>query len=498
MRQSKIDWSVPQKLSPVALIFILWKTIKDSWPIILIIIGKQLFSTEEIHPKQSSFILYNFLGFIAILLLINVRHIFLFFRFRVYVESGELIVLSGIFSKTITSIPINRIQSVHLVQTYLHQVTNTCQLKLETAGTENTELEVKAINKEKALALQTILQKIATHQKTIESDVNVIGLHLRDVLKLAFSENHIKTFLIIVAFAFSRMEDLKQFLGINATDIIDEQVEQVKFTSTILFQLIIVVLGLTLIVSFIRVLLRYYGMQIKSTTKGFQMQWGFLHTQQKMLIQNKVQMISWNSNFLRRILGVNIFRFYMAGENIAKADHHIQLPIMKAELLHQLIKPYQPILPSQHSFAYKVDSSYGWRETIIVALPITLAISIAIYFWNPYYIIIPVTVLFYWAVSNIIKYRNYQFWYNAESIQIQKGVWGRENKVLNFTKIQHISFKTTPFLRGRNIATIIIHTAGDTVEIPFIPIEQAQYLVDWSLLIVEFETSKIKIQVKES
>jgi uncharacterized membrane protein YdbT with pleckstrin-like domain len=496
MSQRKYDWTVPQKASPVALLFIIWKTIKDSWPILLILIGKKLFSTQEVTPKMNDYLIYNFLGFTTILLLINIRHIVLFFRFRVFVEHGELIVSSGIFSKTKTSIPINRIQSVHLIQTYLHRITNTCQLKVETAGTENTELEIKAIDLEKAQDLQVILQNTTHHTERIESDVNITGLHLKDVFKLAFSENHLKTFLIIVAFAFSRIEDLKQYLGINATDIIDEKVEHVQFTNTVLFQLIIVVLSLTLIVSFVRVLLRYYGMQIKSNSKGFQMQWGFLHTQQKMLIQNKVQLISWNSNFLRRIIGIHIFRFFMAGENIAKADQHIQLPIMHSELLFQLTAPYQPILPSNHSLAYKVDASYGWRETLFIGLPVTAAISIAIYFWNPLYIIISIMVLFYWAISNIINQRNYQFWYNAATIQIQKGVWGRENILLNFNKIQHLSIKTSPFLRARNIATIEIHTAGDTVTIPYIPIEQAQYLLDWSLFILEFEKAKNKIEVK--
>lgn len=495
MSQSKFDWSIPQKASPIALLIIVGKILKDSWLFILFFIISYLFKNQD-APKAQLKVVSSFMGVTLVLLLVQIKHLIEYFRFRFYLEETELIIFSGVFSKTKTSIPINRIQSVHLVQTYLHRISNTCQLKLETAGTENTELEIKAINRDKALALQAILQKTTNHPETNETLVNISGLHFKDVLKLAFSENHIKTFLLIVAFAFSRMEDLKQYLGINATDIIDEKVDQVQFTQAILLQLITVALGLTLMVSFVRVLLRYYGMQIKSTINGFQMQWGFLNTQQKMLVQNKVQLISWNSNFLRRILGIHIFRFYLAGENILKGDQHIQLPIMQPELIHQLIEPYQPILPSKHSFAYKVDSSYGWRETILVGLPITGAIAIAIYFWNPLYILLPVLVLFYLAISNKIKHRNYQFWYNADSILIQKGVWGRENILLNFNKIQHLSIKTSPFLRARNIATLEIYTAGDKVSIPFIPIEQAQYLINWALFIVEFKTSKNKTDVK--
>lgn len=491
MSTNKFDWSVPQKASPIALIIIVGKIFKDSWLIILFFVVSYFFKNQE-DTKAQVKVISSFMGVTIVLLVVEIRHLIGYFRFRFYLEERELIVLSGILSQTKTSIPINRIQSIHLVQTYLHRLTNTCQLKLETAGTENTELEIKAINKEKALALQAILQTATTHQEPLKSDVKFSKLHLKDVLKLAFSENHIKTFLIIVAFAFSRMEDLKQFLGINATDIIDEQVNQVQFTNSILLQLIIVVLFLTLIVSFVRVLLRYYGMQIKSTTKGFQMEWGFLQTQQKMLIQNKVQLISWNNNFIRKVLGIKIVRFFMTGEDILKTGQHIQLPIMQADLLYQLVSPYQAIWPSKKEQFNCVDKSYGWRDTVVFVLPITFIAAIAIYFWNPWYIFFPLIILIYFTISNWVKYQKFRFWRNNTSLQIQKGIWGEENILLNFYKIQQVSIKTSPFQRRKNLATIELYTAGETVIIPFIPIDQAQYMADWALCCIEFNQHQME------
>ncbi len=37
-----------------------------------------------------------------------------------------------------------------LIESYLHKLTNTCAIKIETAGTDATEIEIKAIGKEKA------------------------------------------------------------------------------------------------------------------------------------------------------------------------------------------------------------------------------------------------------------------------------------------------------------------------------------------------------------
>jgi len=39
------------------------------------------------------------------------------------------------------------------------------------------------------------------------------------------------------------------------------------------------------------------------------------------------------------------------------------------------------------------------------------------------------------------------------------------------------------------LATLVLHTAGDTVEIPYISLEQANYLADCCLLNIEFDLS---------
>ncbi|OYY10134.1 MAG: hypothetical protein B7Y66_06820, partial [Sphingobacteriia bacterium 35-36-14] len=411
-----------------------------------------------------------------------------FFIFRIYINGTELLVTGGLLSKTKTIVPINRVQSVHLIENYLHKLTNTCAIKIETAGTDATEIEVAAINKEKAISLQQLLQNavIEANPNNDIEQLQIMGIRFRDLIKLAISENHIRTFLILLAFAYSRLEDVKQLFGYDASNIIDKQVDQAAFSVSNILTLFTVGLFITLLVSFIRVLLRYHEMNIKSNAKGFQMEWGFLQTQQKMLIQNKVQLISWNFNFVRKVLGISILRFFMMGENLTQTKQHIQLPVMDPHLLYQLISPYQAVLPSSNTQSYSTHISYGWRNTLLFVLPIILVISTAIYFWNPLYILFPLLLFIYLAISNWVKYLKFKYWFNETTIQIQKGIWGVENILLNFNKIQHVMVKTSPFLRRKKLATVELHTAGETIVIPYISIEQAQYLVDLSLVNVEF------------
>ncbi|OYZ03041.1 MAG: hypothetical protein B7Y37_00970 [Sphingobacteriia bacterium 28-36-52] len=493
MNTNKFDWSIPQRLSPVALIFILSKVIKASWPLVLIVIGRIIINEQNEAKTNASVGIFFILGISLLILLIHISQLINFFFFRICIRGSELIVTGGLFTKTKTIVPINRVQSVHLIETYLHKLTNTCELKIETAGTDATEIEVQAIRKEKALLLQTLLESsIEEKNVNIAAETQqLMGIQFRDLLRLAISENHIKTFLIILAFGYSRLEDLKQVIGFDASDIIDEQVDKATFSLSGFLTILIAGLFFTLLVSFIRVMLRYHEMTIISSIKGFQMEWGFLQTQQKMLFQNKVQLISWNNNFIRRILGIKILRFYMAGEDINLTKQNIQLPVMHRHLLYQLVSPYQSVWPSTNAQLNNVHPSHGWRNTLLFVLPITIGSSIAIYFWNPGYIIFPFLTLIYFAFSNWMKYKKFRFWYNEYSIQIQKGIWGEENVLLNLNKTQHVVVKTTPFQRRKKIVTLELHTAGEKIIIPFLPIEQAQIIADKTLLCVEFNQQQM-------
>ena len=91
------------------------------------------------------------------------------FRFRIFIKDNELVVLKGLFTRKVINIPINKIQSVHAVQSYLHRFTETCELKIETAGEENTEVEIKAIDREKAYALQELLKNKPATIDTIQT-----------------------------------------------------------------------------------------------------------------------------------------------------------------------------------------------------------------------------------------------------------------------------------------------------------------------------------------
>jgi len=190
---------------------------------------------------------------------------------------------------------------------------------------------------------------------------------------------------------------------------------------------------------------------------------------------------------LQKKLGIKILRVFMAGEKLTNPKVWIRLPIMRERLLAQISSIYQSIWPSQVAPANGIDSSYKWRNTLIIVTPLAVTAAVIVYFKSPWLTLIPLAVLIYFTINNIILQHNYTFWFHQNSIQIIKGVWGREQTLLNFKNVQHVVIKTSPFLRAHHLCTLVLHSAGEEpFTIPYIPVAQANYIANWCLVRVEF------------
>src|SRR5215211_3485229 len=118
MNSPQIDRSVPQRQSWAALFIILYKILlrlfKIFWALLLLFLFKNKsnqFDTFEISVVALSSI--SLLGSILE---------FVYFRF--YIQDNDLIIKSGFLSKKTITLPLNKIQAVHIEQTLLHSLLN--------------------------------------------------------------------------------------------------------------------------------------------------------------------------------------------------------------------------------------------------------------------------------------------------------------------------------------------------------------------------------------
>ena len=143
-----MDFEAPKRQHPLGVFIIgaqfTWKVIQSSWPIL---IGATLGELKW----------YHLLILPAVLVLIGAFALLYYLRFHFYISSDALIVERGIFQRERLQIPFDRIQAVQLFQGPIQQVFGLTGVRVDTAGSSGSELELVAIRKSEATVLQQFL-----------------------------------------------------------------------------------------------------------------------------------------------------------------------------------------------------------------------------------------------------------------------------------------------------------------------------------------------------
>ncbi len=302
------DWSRPQRqpFAGLAIVFIntLWQVIKAVWPFVLLM----LFGNREKGINRYELIALFFLGFTILSAVLN----FIFFRF--YIEDDKLVIKKGWFRKETKVIPLNRIQTANIEQGPLHQLLNVVKLSIDTAGSQKAEASIDAIHLGMAEDLQKILlagRESVTNPEVKQEEVSpLVRLGTKDLLKLSLSANHVETFFILFSFGvglYDNLKDLDNNLFSNLKDLLP------GFEIFPILALIIFILLVTVTVSTIRIFFGFYDLRVLRTTKGFQIRSGLTNIKNRIISLPKIQYISWNSNWIRKKMGLWMLEYHVAG-----------------------------------------------------------------------------------------------------------------------------------------------------------------------------------------
>ena len=141
----------PQRQSPKAILLILYKylriIVRQIWPILLIVL---------INPTSGKGFIITGIVMVIVFLAI-VYSLFAYSRFYYFIEQNELCVRSGVFRKTVINVPFDRIQSVDFKRNLAHQFLKVVSVEVDTAGSKGSELELDAIEFEKAEELRDLV-----------------------------------------------------------------------------------------------------------------------------------------------------------------------------------------------------------------------------------------------------------------------------------------------------------------------------------------------------
>lgn len=478
MNSRQIDWSVPQRQSWAALFIILfkviWRLLKIFWPFLLYYFFKN---------KSGSFDSFE-LMVVGLSSLSLVGSVLEFIYFRFYIQENDLIIKSGFISKKTVTIPLNKIQAVHIDQPLLHNLLNAARLSFDTAGSEKIEAKIDAINTKEAEDLKRFILHSREEQPTASApEQTIIDLNFKDLLKLSISANHLEAFLLMMAFFVSIIDQVKGIFDEEYGRFMNWLYALSSSLFAALFAGIIVALLVSIVISTVRVFLRYFDFRISKTAKGYFIHSGLINIQQKLLPFNKIQFISWKANWIRQYMKFYILHFHAIGYGKMKERLRIKVPVTRVSMLPVLLQQYHPLLSIKDIAPVCVERAFIARRILLIGLlPIVVPGIIGFIFfdWMILWYILGAWLLLV-SIYSFLFQRKFRLWMSAGALQIKRGYFGREELVLKWDMIQSVKLDQSIYQRSHNLASLVLHTAGGNVSIPYIPLPVARKIMNYAL-----------------
>jgi putative membrane protein len=486
MEKSNFDFSQPTRQSIFAILMILWKTIRvifaQLFPIVLVF----LFGNTKNKPA----LLVIALVIMAILAM--VISIIKYFKTFFYVTGQELIVHKGIFNKIKTTIPFDKIQSISFDQNVLQQVFEVTQLKVETAGSDKTELVFHAISNENAQALRDY---IFSHKKETKDAVpdstndvvpsyeTIMTLDITRLLKVGVTENHIKSFWVILIFFYWIISNLKE-AGIDI-DGYSQEVDASNWSKNILITIAIILIITSVVISLARIVFSYFDLHFLRSQNGFKIIRGLFNRKEISVPDQKIQIISWRDNQLKMLIGFKDLYLSQASSSQLSTNQLIKIPGCSDTHIRQVVQAVLGSANIEDISLTRVDDKYFKRFVVIIA-SITSILTILLIIANDL-----MTIPFLWAFViyitfvRYLSFRKKYYGYDENTLYIQGGKWGHKANLLSIYKLQGIKIKQSPYQRRHQLCSLILFTASGNVSIPYIPLVKGQKMADDFIFTIE-------------
>jgi putative membrane protein len=470
------NFNAPQRQNKLGVLVLFLDTIRQFsralFPIILVSLIK-IKSVDLVFIVLTVFFILVIFGSIAYLKYYN-------FTFFLDQENNEFIINEGILTKTKTAIQLHKIQNVNIKQSFIQKLIGIYSIEVDTAGTNNQEISIKAISHVTALDLKSKLLendvlKASVIDETSGSDSEIVTapenafvkISFSSLLKIGITSNYIRSFFILLAFFFSAFENIRQIFGEKTIDKrkIDGFIENNLMVDAIPI-LIVLFLSVIIIVNLVRIIFRYYDYKITNQNGSLLLSFGLLNTKTTILKPSKVQIVSFSSNYFQKKMNVLEFKIKQATSGEKEEEKAaIEIPgcnNAEKEAILKIIFGKNPVKGIELRPNFR---KLGFSIFITIILPFLFYLLIKNNIKET--VIANGLVLIYIIFVGLIEYfkfKNNKLFLHKEYIIKQSGAWDIKNEIIETSKIQGISTSQLFWHKNLNIGSIILHTAGGKID----------------------------------
>lgn len=427
-------------------------------------------------------------------------------KFFFYVSGDNFVITRGVLRHEKINVPFGRIQSVNTKQNIIQRILGLVGLKIDTAGSQQQEINIPALSRAYAKELRDFLmekryehldeekdEELEAKEPVFEERKPLLRLTISDLFKVGFTQNHLRSGLILFAIVNGYIWEFEEYLIKPFEPYLEETAETFVTKGFILFPFAVVAfLIISVIASLITTVLRYYGFSFYLGSEGIDIESGLLNRNSYNVPFEKIQYFFWESNPLRRILGYRTLKVKQAGSQAVNEKKLIGIPGLKAKALLRVIHQQYPDRKGSKYTYYRPHRLFFVQRSVWLGLVPTLGIAALIYF-NELGLIfyLPLVGIFMLSLYLVYRYwRSIKLRVNARYVEIQRGyVFPKRYLIPNY-KLQNLGANQSILQAWRRLKSIHFHTAAGSLSISHLSENEVEELYDYLLFCIESSSDK--------
>ncbi len=512
--------SRPSRQSPLAVIFLAWRLLRQISVVNIVVIAAVVSSGR--FPISGTALVV--LG----ALILTAMGALSWWRFVFVVTDGELRVTKGVFSEEKLSIPLNRVQTVSLEQGVLHQMLSLTRVAVDTAGSTETEFKFDALERRRAEALR---QVVSEHRSTVagsvasasgaesatdapfdgvpsspprgprldgpapfpapaESATEVIARRtVGDLVRIGLSSWPWAGLVFLVPLV-AALDELRELFDLEILDQVSDRIEEVGQDGAPEVSLPVLVASATSLI--VVVTLAGWALQVlrsvitnweltltrsvSSAGESLRRDAGLFNRTSLAANLARVQGVRSSQTPMQRWFGIRRLVLSITGESDLAVPGSSDAEISRIGSL--VFDSPRPLLDRVASKAWV------WLEirNRILGLAVPTVVVGVMFGWWALLMVIPLITGIIGAYWN---WRYYRWGFTDRRLAVERGMLVRRAHDVEFVKAQQVDVHQSLFQRRRGLATFRLETAEQALEVHMISRSEAEALRDLVLYHVE-------------
>lgn len=435
------------------------------------------------------------LALLGVLIIILVIAILKYLNFKFHLSKDDFHLATGIINKDNTIIPKSKIQNVYIKQNFLQQIINVVSVKIETAGDKKSEIEISALDKPTALLLKKKLFNKANVENehaeqidTIEASEVFFKVTPKRLLLEGISQNHFKSFLLILTFAYGIYSEFKDFLkdlelekhveGLVKLD--EDTILNLIITNVVI---IIVVVLFSFLFSIVTTFIINFNLEVVEHQKTIEINKGLFNKVSLSLTPSRIQNLVIKTNRVKQYFNLHSLSVKQAMVN-AKQQKNFKIVALEKEQLNHLINKL--LINYNNEGEVAKPRPYFIRISVLEMLAFGIVINaLSLFLFGIEMLWINVVFVPFEVLYVYFAYKKAYYKISDNFLTIGSGVIDTTTNILEIHKIQEVELKQTLFQQRSDIASLVISTASKSVTIPYVSKLEALSIYNFLLYKVE-------------